>query len=101
MRGMDSPLVLRHNDKDKLPGPPATPSCRAKPVWRPRSASSVGYAAAYLHGPSKSRTSTVHFTEDPSAQNKPRTHLSPSRPTAPERTQSLRGIHTSMNQSGQ
>src|SRR5262249_51244903 len=31
------------NDKDKLPGPPAKPSCRAKPGWRPRSASSVGY----------------------------------------------------------
>src|SRR5262245_20522519 len=30
------------NEKDKLPGPPATPSCRAKPGWRPRSASSAG-----------------------------------------------------------
>src|SRR5262245_2367206 len=31
------------NDKDKLPGPPARPSCRAKPGWRPLSASSVVY----------------------------------------------------------
>ena len=36
----------RHNDKDKLPGPPATPSCRTKPGWRPRSASAVGSLAA-------------------------------------------------------
>src|SRR5262245_12025895 len=32
------------NDKDKLPGPPARPSCRAKPGWRPQSASSAGSA---------------------------------------------------------
>ena len=36
--------VSSPNDKDKLPGPPATTSCRAKPGWRPRSASSVGSA---------------------------------------------------------
>src|SRR5580765_219659 len=30
------------NDKDKLPGPPARPSCRATPKWRPRPASAVG-----------------------------------------------------------
>src|SRR5262249_11120989 len=29
------------NDKDKLPGPLERPSCRAEPVWRPRSTSSV------------------------------------------------------------
>jgi hypothetical protein len=39
--GHDQSLAKPHNDKDKLPGPPATPSFRAKPVWRPRSASSV------------------------------------------------------------
>src|SRR5271163_3563496 len=55
MRGMDSPLVLRHNDKDKLPGPPATPSCRAKPGWRPRSASSVGSRASELPEISETR----------------------------------------------
>src|SRR5438093_1260920 len=33
------------NDEAKLPGPPATPSCRAKPRWRPRLASAFGWAA--------------------------------------------------------
>ena len=37
-------IVSHPNDKDKLPGPPASPSCRAKPGWRPRSASSAGSA---------------------------------------------------------
>src|SRR5262249_29791690 len=34
------------NDKDKLPGPSARPSYRAKPGWRPRSASSAGSLAS-------------------------------------------------------
>src|SRR5262249_35141883 len=37
-------MVLRLNDQAKLPGPPATTSCRAKPVWRPRSTSAAGSA---------------------------------------------------------
>src|SRR5690606_26640588 len=36
------------NNKDKLPGPPVDTSRRAKPGWRPRSASSVGDAAPTL-----------------------------------------------------
>jgi len=41
--GEPAVVALRHvtdqgaNDKDKLPGPPARPSCCAKPGWRPRS----------------------------------------------------------------
>ena len=38
-------------EKDKLPGPPARPSCRAKPGWRPRSASAD--CQAPLAAPSK------------------------------------------------
>ena len=34
------------NAKAKLPGPPAKPRCRGKPVWRPRSASAVRSAWA-------------------------------------------------------
>src|SRR4051794_13304161 len=37
-----APLARGMDDKDKLPGPPARPSCRATPGWRPRSASSAG-----------------------------------------------------------
>src|SRR5205823_2022156 len=36
---LDSP-----NAQAKLPGPPAKPSCRAKPNWPPRSASAVSSA---------------------------------------------------------
>lgn len=42
------PPNLPLNDKDKLPRPPARPSCRAEPIWRSRSASSVGSALSRI-----------------------------------------------------
>src|SRR6476659_5382887 len=52
--------LLWPNDKDKLPGPPARPSCRAKPGWRPRSASSAWFGHLGI-GPTVSGTLYNNF----------------------------------------